>query len=148
MKRSKSYTFFASNYSIVNLQISYTLSHSGRSHLYRDEVVKSVKELKESRSDKNDSNLNKDVNGFYIPQNSIAHEIKQNKRPIILGVDSEGSNYYSLLCNQDCRIYKEKKNKELKIDFSVIVKNYDELEKLMAKLESSRNSNDINLLKK
>jgi len=75
-------------------------------------------------------------------------DIKKNKRPTILGYDSEGYTYFSIFCNQDCRIYKEKKNKDLKLEFCLVLQSYDEVEKLMAKFENSRSSQDQNLIKK
>ena len=75
-------------------------------------------------------------------------EIKRNRRATYLGCDSEGNMYYSIFCNQDCRIYKEKKNKELQLEFYIAIHNYDELEKFLTSFDGTRNINEVNLIKK
>ena len=61
-----------------------------------------------------------------------------------LGKDKENNLIYSLLCNKDCRIFLENPSTK---EFSIIVKNYEELEKFMSQYENSKNTNEINLIK-
>ena len=60
-----------------------------------------------------------------------------------IGKDNEGNLYYYISINKDCRLYKENYAYEL----SLVIKNYEELELFLNKLDGSRNINDIALLK-
>ena len=63
---------------------------------------------------------------------------------LTLGKDRDNNLYYTLLCNKDCRIYIEN---PITNEFSTVVKNYEELEKLMSQYDLSKNTNEVNLMK-
>jgi hypothetical protein len=66
----------------------------------------------------------------------------KDKRVKPIGSDSEGGVYYFLSCNKDCKIYKE-----TEAGLEVLVKNYEDVEKLLSKFESSKNSSEVLLVK-
>ena len=100
---------------------NYALTFSGRASYFREELMKDSKDP-----------LN--IHTTY-------------KRVSPLGKDSESNNYYSVLFNKDCRIYKEKEDSTLEL----VVKNYTELEQFINSLEAKAVSNpnlpECNLLK-
>ncbi len=86
---------------------NYALTFSGRAVFFHEELTKDPKD----------------------PVNSHLNY----KRVKPLGQDREENSYYSLLCNKDCRVYKETED----YGVQMVVKNYEELEKFISKLEES-----------
>jgi hypothetical protein len=84
---------------------NYALTFSGRAAYFHEELSKDPKD----------------------PVNSHVNY----KRVKPLGKDNEDNLYYALLCNKDCRVYKETED----YGVSLVVKNYEELEKFISKLE-------------
>jgi hypothetical protein len=84
---------------------NYALTFSGRYSYFREELMKD----------------SKDPINIHITYKCI--------KP--LGLDSEENSFYSLVCNKDCRIYKEKADKTLEL----VVRNYSELEQFINNLE-------------
>jgi hypothetical protein len=66
-----------------------------------------------------------------------------NKSLIPIGHDCDGYSYYYVSINKDCRIYKENQYYEL----NLVVRNYEEIEQLIAKFDGSRNSAETSLVK-
>jgi hypothetical protein len=58
-------------------------------------------------------------------------------------MDSEYNNYYIVFSNKDCRLYKE----TISSGLDLTIKNFEELEKFITKLENSKDINDLNLIK-
>jgi hypothetical protein len=86
---------------------NYALTFSGRASFFHEEITKDAKD----------------------PANSHLNY----KRIKPLGKDNEENTYYALLCNKDCRVYKETED----YGVQVVVKNYEELEKFISKLEET-----------
>jgi hypothetical protein len=86
---------------------NYALTFSGRASFFHEEITKDAKD----------------------PANSHLNY----KRIKLLGKDNEENTYYALLCNKDCRVYKETED----YGVQVVVKNYEELEKFISKLEET-----------
>ena len=84
---------------------NYALTFSGRAAYFHEELSKDPKDP-----------INSHVN---------------YKRVKPLGKDNQDNTYYALLCNKDCRVYKETED----YGISLVVKNYEELEKFITKLE-------------
>lgn len=108
---------------------NYALTFSGRANFFRDELVAAVKEKEPVKEDQ--MNM-PSTNTLNTPIKELS-TIKTNKRIQPLGKDSEGNTYYHLPCNKDCRIYLEKEDKTI----DLVIKNYEDLEKFMAKLDTS-----------
>jgi hypothetical protein len=58
-------------------------------------------------------------------------------------MDSEYNNYYIIFSNKDCRLYKE----TISSGLDLAIKNFEELEKFISKLENSKDINELNLIK-
>jgi hypothetical protein len=113
---------------------NYSLTFSGRASFFKDELL-STNVVKEVPTNTELQNQATPVKVSVSSLSSLSMNTFKRIKP--LGIDENNNKYYSLLCNKECRIYKEDP-KDTTYSLQLIVRNYEELEKFMSSLESSQ----------